>query len=137
MREVSVKPALKWNIRPVPEPRRTGRRPIQSGLDLQSPNLISSEQSHRFSDQSMKIKACHESRLSHVLIFVLYYLYLQFTQSFMLQKGVTIKITMIEISFIQNKSTLSSTFWTQSVFLPYSWHSVMVRLRQKNPRPES
>lgn len=64
----------------------------------------------------MKIKARHENRLSHVLIFVLYYLYLQFTQSFMLQKGVAIKITMIEISFIQNKSMLSSTFWIQSVF---------------------
>lgn len=91
VREVSVKPALKWNIRPVPEPRRTGRRPIQSGLDSQSLNLISSEQSRRFPDQSVKIKACHENRLSHVLIFVLYYLYLQFTQSFMLQKGVAIK----------------------------------------------
>lgn len=118
VREVSVKPALKWNIRPVPEPRRTGRRPIQSGLDSQSLNLISSEQSRRFSDQSIKIKACHENRLSHVLIFVLYYLYFQFTQSFMLQKGVAIKITMIEISFIQNKSMLSNTFWTQSVFFP-------------------
>lgn len=54
-------------------------------------------------DQSMSWKPS-ESELRTDL----YFLYLQFTQSFLLQKGVTIKITMIEVSFIQNKSMLSS-----------------------------
>lgn len=116
VREVSVKPALKRNIRSVPEPRRTGRRPIWRAGAVDS-QIKAWRSKHE--DQSMKIKACHENRLSHVLIFVLYYLYLQFTQSFMLQKGVAIKITVIEISFIQKKKNmLSSTFWTQSVFFP-------------------
>lgn len=68
----------------------------------------------------MKIKACDETHLSlsSVLDFVLYCLYLQLTQSLLLQKGVTIKITMIEISSLQNKSMHSSTFWTQRVFFP-------------------
>lgn len=87
---------------------------------LRSLNLNSSEQNQRFSDQSMKIKACHENHLSlsSVLDIVLYCLYLQLTQSLRLQKGVTIKLTVIEISFLQNKSMHSSTFWTQSFFFP-------------------